>query len=102
MTGKKQTQRVGNEERRRSLRQPNVVEAWINSPTASKDDEAVGAMGLNISRHGVGFMLNQELPIGAFYTIDIALGEQHVANEIRIISCRPDGQGQFEIGAEFC
>lgn len=102
MTGKKQTPRIGNEERRRSVRQPQVVEAWVNSPTASDDGQALPAMSLNISRHGVAFMLNQELPIGAFFTIDITLGEQRIVNEIRIISCRADGLGQYEIGAEFC
>jgi hypothetical protein len=89
-------------DRRRSGRVVHVVDAWISSPTDFKHANAIEARSLNVSRHGVGFTTDRELPTGSFWIIEIAMGEQQMASEMRIISCHKLDAGKWEIGAEFC
>ena len=89
-------------ERRRSARTPHVVQGWVVSPTATRADEKREVQGLNLSRHGVGFELTTAMPVGAFFAMEIGVGDQRLRSEVRIISCRRNDAGVFEIGAEFC
>lgn len=88
-------------ERRRSQRKPHVVQAWISSPTAVDPADRQEVLAINVSRHGVAFERRDPLPTGAFHVLDIAMGEQRMRCEVRILSCRKNDHGQFEIGAEF-
>jgi hypothetical protein len=90
-------------DRRRTDRKPYVVEAWICSPTTvDPTTEGLNVQSVNISRHGLAFTCSRALPINTFYTIQILLGEQKLASEIRVIACRPIEENDWEIGAEFC
>jgi hypothetical protein len=89
-------------ERRRTTRTPHVAEAWVCSPTATSPDERTEVQSLNLSRHGVGFELPTPLPEGTFYTIELGVGEQRLRSEVRIISCRRNDAGGYDVGAEFC
>jgi hypothetical protein len=89
-------------ERRRSVRIPHVIEAWINSPTATHAEERREVTCMNLSRHGAGFLFSEPLPTSAFYVLEIGLGEQRMISEVRIVSCKATENGQYEIGAEFC
>jgi len=89
-------------ERRRSERKEHVVEAWIISPTATKATERVEVTSVNISRHGVCFSLARAIPTGAYYVIEVLMGEQKIVSEIRVIACRKDAGGFYDVGAEFC
>jgi hypothetical protein len=89
-------------DRRRSERKKHVVEAWIMSPTATKASEKVEVTSVNVSRHGVCFSLARPVPEGAFYSIQVMMGEQKILSEIHIITCRKDATGRFDVGAEFC
>jgi hypothetical protein len=91
------------QDRRRSTRAPHVAQAWVVSPTSARPaDERQEVAALNLSRHGVAFELPRPLPEGAYYLIQIAVGDQRLTSEIRIISCRRTDQGSYEVGAEFC
>lgn len=90
------------EERRRSVRYPRVADAWIWSPTADVDEDRQEVTAVNLSRHGVAFDLERPVASGSFQMIEIALGEQRLVSEIRIISCRKLDSGQYEVGAAFC
>lgn len=91
------------EERRRSVRYPRVADAWIWSPTAANpEDERQEVTAVNLSRHGVAFDLAHPVASGSFQVIEIALGEQRLVSEIRLISCRKLEDGQYEVGAAFC
>ena len=95
--------RKGSEgERRRSARRPHVVQGWVVSPTATREDERREVQGLNLSRHGVGFELSTPMPVGTFFAMEIGVGDQRLRSEVRIISCRQGASGAYEIGAEFC
>ena len=90
-------------EKRRSERVPHVMDAWICSPTAVDPlEERVEVRSVNISRHGVAFAVDHELPDGAFWIMEIGIGDQRLVSEIRVMNCRKADDGQFEIGAEFC
>jgi hypothetical protein len=97
-------QSSGNDEsdRRRTARAPHVAEAWVCSPTATSPDERTEVQALNLSRHGVGFELPTPLPEGTFYTIELGVGDQRLRSEVRIISCRRNDAGGYDVGAEFC
>src|SRR3954452_9665897 len=88
--------------RRRSERTPHVVQAWVVSPTATRADERREVQALNLSRHGVGFELPTAMPVDSFFMVEIGVGEQRLRSEVRIISCKKNGAGVFEVGAEFC
>jgi hypothetical protein len=89
-------------DRRRSARAPHVVQGWVVSPTATREDEKREVQGLNLSRHGVGFELTTPMPVGTFFAMEIGVGDQRLRSEVRIISCRQNASGVYEIGAEFC
>jgi hypothetical protein len=89
-------------DRRRSGRVRHVVDAWIASPTDFDRSDGFEAKSLNVSRHGVGFETARELPAGSFWVIEIAMGEQQMSSEVRIVSCHAIDGGKYEIGAEFC
>jgi hypothetical protein len=88
--------------RRRSDRKPHVAEAWIASPTATTPDDRAEVSSLNISRHGVAFESNRPMPVDTFFVIEIGVGDQRLCSEVRIISCRKNDAGAYEVGAEFC
>jgi hypothetical protein len=91
-------------ERRRSERQPHVVQAHI----CCSADAALGSprrevTSVNVSRHGIAFDFDQPLPRETRYTIEIDLyGQQRLVASIRIVSCLPIEDGMYQIGAEFC
>src|SRR4051794_6888600 len=84
-------------DRRRSLRVPHVCESWISSPTATDPEDKQEVTAVNISRHGVGFELATALPVGAFYVIEIGVGEQRLRSEVRLVSCNKNEAGRFEV-----
>ena len=103
-------------DRRRSQRRPHVIDAWISPsspapqgrsdgrPQDRQDAHRYEVVAMDLSRHGVGFAMEQPLPVGSFHVIEIGFGEQQLVAEIRIVSCRPlnEETGLFQIGAEFC
>jgi hypothetical protein len=89
-------------DRRRSTRAPHIAEAWVVSPTATRDDERMEVQSLNLSRHGVMFELHAPLAKHSFYLFEVGVGEQRMRSEIRIISCAKNQAGAYEVGAEFC
>ena len=92
---------IRTENRRRSERNPYVIEAFVYSPTATEEDEKLESTSLNLSRHGVGFCIEHPLPVGAFYVIEIGLGPQKLVSEMRTVSCRRRADGMYEVGGEF-
>jgi hypothetical protein len=90
------------EERRRSVRKPCTVEAYIISPTATEKSHRKEVTSVNLSRHGVAFEFTEPLANKAYWIIEIDMGTQRLTSEIRIIACRENENGSYQIGAEFC
>jgi hypothetical protein len=88
-------------ERRRSPRKPHMIEAWISSPTRTRDTDRLEATAIDLSKHGVAFDTTVAIPIHTYYVIEIGFGDQRLCCEIRTVTCRPAGPKLFHIGAEF-
>ena len=95
---------VSGADRRRSPRVPSVIEAWLYPVGNDDPDQRLDIASMDLSRHGVGFCVYRGLELGSLHVIQIALGEQRLVAEVRVVFCRPfDGEpGLFQIGAEFC
>jgi hypothetical protein len=89
-------------ERRRSERNPYVVEAFIISPTATSEAERKEVTSVNLSRHGIAFDFDQPLPKKTYYRMEISLGGKVICTEVKIVSCRAIEDGIYQVGAEFC
>ena len=92
--------KIAGAERRRSERLPYIIEAWIASSRDAADRTEV--VSVDLARHGVGFEMQQALPVGSWQVIEIGLGPQRLVSEIRVVSCHKTDDGNFRIGAEFC
>ena len=87
------------EERRRSPRKPHVVEASITSPTGGP---AIEVTGVDLSKYGVGLSVGKAVPAGTFHLLTLGLGAQRMVGEIRVVSCRKQGDSLHRVHAEFC
>ena len=58
-------------------------------------------VSLNLTRHGIGLDLAQDVPIGSVYNIEIGSGDRSVQSQVRIVSCDPIADGLFRAGGEF-
>jgi hypothetical protein len=85
-------------ERRRSPREGHIIEGFL-SPYNSKD--RVEMINFDLSRHGVSFDANCEVPVGAHYIYEIGFGPQTMVCDIRIVSCKRLGSDIWHMGAEF-
>jgi hypothetical protein len=86
-------------ERRRSPRREHVVQASISSPTGGP---AIEVTGVDLSKHGVGLSVGKVIPAGTFHVLTLGLGAQQIVGEIRVISCRKQGDSLYRVHAEFC
>lgn len=89
-------------ERRRSVRKPCIVDAFIISPTATNPYERREVSGINLSKHGIAFDFNEPIANGTYWLIEIGMGEQRMVSEVRIVSCRKTEDGFYQVGSEFC
>ena|SRR5579859_6588750 len=86
-------------ERRRSPRREHVVEASITSPTGGP---AIEVTGVDFSKHGVGLSVGTMIPPGTFHVLTLGLGTKRIVSEIRVVSCRKQGDSTYRVHAEFC
>ena len=86
-------------ERRRSPRRAHVVDASITSPTGGPATEVAG---VDLSKHGVGLSVGRAIPPGTFHILTLGLGAQRIVGEIRVVSCRKQGDSVYRVHAQFC
>ena len=86
-------------ERRRSARRPHVAEASVSSPTGGPATEVTG---VDLSKHGVGLTVAKAIPPGTFHILTLGLGAQRIVGEIRVVSCRKQGDSLYRVHAELC
>lgn len=55
----------------------------------------------DVSRDGVGFVTAEQMQAGAMCRIRIGHGPMRLARLMRVVSCKPEGQHHFRIGAQF-
>jgi hypothetical protein len=88
------------EDRRRSMRQPMVSNAWL-SPEASKQGPSILVVVCDISMNGVGFTSDTLLNKGEIYWIVMEAACLRASGRIRIVNSRERSCGGYECGAEF-
>src|SRR5690242_13464103 len=79
---------------RRSSRRPHLLDAPITSPTGGPATEV---SGVDLSKPGVGLTVGRTIPPGTFHTLTLGLGAQRIVGEIRVISCRKQGDSLYRI-----
>jgi hypothetical protein len=86
-------------ERRRSRREAHVAQAIVSSPTGGSRVEVVS---MDLSKHGVRLSVNKPLATGTYQRLELGGSGQRVVREVRILSCRLQEDGSFQLHAEFC
>src|SRR3954462_5102476 len=89
-------------DRRRSIREPRVVPAWLSDASGSgvaSSQQQVTVIDLSL--HGVGFRANKRLAKDDEHWIVIATDRLHLSTRLRVVSVRECAEGGYEIGAEF-
>jgi hypothetical protein len=89
-------------DRRRSSRQEQRVPAWLSDASGgSVASSQQQVMVTNLSLHGVGFTAKKRIEQEDFHWIVIASDRLSLSTRVRVVSCRANDEGGFEIGAEF-
>jgi len=88
-------------DRRRSGRTADASAAFIHSPTSPAQAGRIPVAGLNVSKHGLAFSVDRPLAVGAYFTLDLPVGQSTREREILILHCQPLDGGRFGVGAEF-
>jgi hypothetical protein len=87
-------------DRRRRARIPGNTNGWL---FLSDGDHAPAReiTVLDISRHGVGFTFDGPLDVGAICRVRVGFGPKRLARRLRVVTCRPNDIGSYNIGGEF-
>ena len=88
-------------DRRRSARESHTARATLqpsSGDTMVQEDVVVE----NLSLGGVGFHSPQRYRPGSVWRITFGTGPLFLNARVRIVSCRQQGDGTYEVGAEFC
>jgi hypothetical protein len=86
-------------ERRRSLRQTHVAPATVSSPTGG---HRIEVLSMDLSKHGVRLQVGQPIASGTFQRLEMEASDLPVVREVRILSCRLQPDGSYQVHAEFC
>ena len=87
------------QERRRSPRETLVAEARIRPQRVG--GIAIDGYASNISELGVGLHTSSPLQIGEQFRVSLKAGPMRLTSKVRVVSCRKDETGVYDIGAEF-
>jgi PilZ domain len=88
------------DDRRRSMRQPMVSNAWL-SPEASSKGPSILVVVCDISLNGVGFTSDSAFEKGSVFWIVMEAACLRASGRIRVVNCRERSHGGYDCGAEF-
>ena len=89
-------------DRRRSEREERSVTAWLSNASGGRVASSQQQVRVtNLSLHGVGFTAPKRLQKDDFHWIVIASDRLSLSTRLRIVSCRENPDGGFDVGAEF-
>lgn len=92
------------EDRRRSERVEQSVPGWISGEQSDRSAKGHRILVTDLSMHGVGFRdTSSALPYrrGASHWLVVMGGAMRMSTRVRIINCRPNPEGGWEVGAAF-
>ena len=90
---------LSNRDRRRAPRQTLVAKASLRSEVAPAGARPVFVS--NISMLGVAFHTRIPLPLDERFQLKLEAGPMQWTSRVRVISCAPNPDGTYDIGAEF-
>ena len=92
----------GSERRHASHPQTSLQARLFPDGRDDAQSDELEVIALNLTRHGVGLEIAQDLAIGNVYSVEIGVGGQHLQSHVRITSCDPIAEGLYRAGGEFC
>lgn len=57
---------------------------------------------MDLSKHGVKLSVNRAIASGTYQRLELGDGTPRLVREVRILSCRAQADGSFQVHAEFC
>ena len=89
-------------DRRRSERVAAHVPGWISAECTDRGAKGRDITINDLSMHGVGFNdVSHKYRVGASHWLVINGGAMRMSTRIRIVGCRQNADGSFDIGARF-
>ncbi len=89
------------DDRRRSARIPQAIPAWISGESVERGSRGRNVVVGDLSVHGCGFRdADQPYRIGATHWL-IVNGVMRLSTRVKIVSCRENIDGGYEVGAAF-
>ena len=91
------------DERRRMPRE-TVTAKGLLSMNRGEDEDGEGQLVevFDLTLQGCGFRSAVPLAAGDYHQIIVMAGPLRLTSRLRIVSARPDADGKFEVGTEFC
>lgn len=91
------------EDRRRSQRAEQRLPAWVSGDAVERGSAGSHVVVTDLSLHGVGFRdPRTRYRVGAAHWIVVSgVTSMRVSSRVKIVSCRENDQGGFDVGAMF-
>jgi hypothetical protein len=96
-----QSKTAAETDRRRRERMASTAIGYLLTDGADADAGPWEVRVHDVSRDGVGFVTAEQMKTGAMCRIRIGHGPMRLARLMRVVSCKPEGQNHFRIGAQF-
>lgn len=96
-----QSKTAAESDRRRRLRMASSAAGYLLTDDAEDNAEPWEVRVHDVSRDGVGFVTSEQMKPGDMCRIRIGHGPMRLARLMRVISCQPEGQNHFRVGAQF-
>jgi hypothetical protein len=89
------------QERRKSSREARHLPGWLSNKAGAPPSEQQRITVVNLSTGGVGFCASRPCAPKAEHWMIISSGAMNLSTRVRIVTCRPNDHGGFDVGAEF-
>lgn len=88
-------------DRRRSARKSSNLPAWLSDQSGGRRPQQQRVTVTDMSMHGVGFVANEKVTVGAVHWIVVASEQLHLSTRLKIVFARQRPDGSWDAGGEF-
>jgi PilZ domain len=89
-------------ERRRSGRSKANLPGWVSADARDRQSRGGSVTVVDMSLHGIGFYdATRKYDIGALHWVVVSSDALRLSTRVRVVSCRPNPQGGYDVGAAF-
>ncbi|MFT3785529.1 MAG: hypothetical protein QM770_05120 [Tepidisphaeraceae bacterium] len=91
------------EDRRRSDRSRQCMPAWVSGDAVDRGSRGSQVIVTSLSMHGVGFRdPRTRYRVGAAHWVVVSgVSSMRISSRVKIVSCRENEQGGYDVGAAF-